>query len=132
MNEIIKGARFHHVALRSNCFDKSYAFYTSLGFKNVLEWGEAGSRAVMLDIGDGGCFEMFEGELKGEQSDPRYFHLAVFAEDVDAAYELALRSGGTTKFAPYCTTIRAKNPVDIRIAFVYGPSGEEVEFFKTV
>lgn len=131
-NEIIKGLGFHHQALKANDFDKSLAFYEALGMKTVLSWGEGDGRAAMLDLGDGGRIELFAGG--SDEKYPaagKYMHLALRCDDVDAAYAHALSIGAAPDKAPNTMLLQsAPAPVSIRIAFVFGPSGEEIEFFR--
>ncbi|MBO4407219.1 MAG: VOC family protein [Clostridia bacterium] len=129
-NEIIKGARFHHAALRANDFERTLAFYQALGFKIFKRWGEGESSAAMLDIGSGEYFEVFAG---GRDETPygRYFHLAVGVDSCDEAFAAAIRAGAKEKSAPRDADIPSKPEIyPVRIAFVYGPDGEEIEFFQ--
>lgn len=129
-NEKIKGASFHHVALKVDDFDKSLAFYKALGFEVFKAWGEGDSRAAMLDIGSGEYFEVFAGG-KGETPYGRYFHLAVKCASCDEAYAVALAAGARTKSAPKDVDIPAKPSIyPVRIAFVFGPNDEEIELFE--
>ena len=52
-------------------------------------------------------------------------------DDVDAAYETALAAGAKPKSAPVVVPLDSY-PVKLTLncAFVYGPAGEELEFFK--
>ncbi len=131
MNQIIKGMGFHHIALKASDFDKSLEFYKSLGLTEKVCWGEGDGRAVMLDMGDGGCIELFAGGEQCENNDKRFFHLALRADDVDFAYQTALNNGAKPKTPPVTVSPEgASRPLTMRIAFVYGPDGEELEFFK--
>ena len=129
-NEIIKGAAFHHVALRVDDFDASVAFYQGLGFGVFKYWGEGDKRAAMLDIGSGEYFEIFAGG-NGETPYGRYFHLAIKVDSCDEAFQAALAAGARVKSEPRDTDIPSKPSVyPVRIAFVYGPDSEEIEFFE--
>jgi len=131
MNGAVKG--FHHIALKASDFDKTVNFYKSLGLKERVHWGEDDKRAVMLDMGDGGCIEIFAGGENRERVDERFLHLAFRADDVDAAYETAMNSGATSKYAPYeASPPDAVPPIKMKVAFVYGPDGELIEFFKEI
>lgn len=133
MNEVIKGMGFHHIALKACDFDKSLNFYKSLGLTERVRWGEGDGRAVMLDLGDGGCIELFAGGEACENNDKRFFHLALRADDVDFAYETALKNGATSKSAPMTVSPEGAVPkIEMRVAFVFGPDGEVVEFFKEI
>ncbi len=133
-NEIIKGMGFHHVALKTADFDASCKFYTEgLGMKLYAAWGEGDNRAAMLDLGDGGILELFAGGTTEDAANARFFHFAMKVDDVDAAYETALKAGAKPKSAPVVVPISSE-PVKLTLncAFVYGPSGEELEFFRVV
>lgn len=128
-NQVIKGAGFCHIALDAFDFDKSVAFYKALGMEVKHSWGDVGHRAVMLDIGDGGIIEMFEA-VEAEQANPHWCHLAIATIDTDAAYAAALAAGAVEKVKPQNVDIQCNEGVyPVRIAFVIGPSGEEIEFF---
>ncbi len=130
MNEIIKNASFHHIALAANDFEKSLEFYSKLGFKKIAQWEDAVKKGAMLEIGNGGIFEIFSNGTGEEEKNPRFFHLAIGTDDPDSAYEAAIKAGAASKIEPGDFTINAEKPINIRIAFVYGPSGEILEFFK--
>ena len=133
-NEIIKGMGFHHVALKAADFDGAYKFYTEgLGLKLYTAWGEGDSRAAMLDLGDGGILELFAGGTANTEANARYIHFAVKVDDVDSAYAIALKAGAKPKSEPVVVPV-ASSPVKLTLncAFVYGPCGEELEFFRIV
>ena len=105
-NEIVSGMGFHHVALKAHNFDASLKFFTEgLGMKFFTMWGEGDGR--------------------------RYIHYAMKVDDVDAAYNTAIAAGAKPKTAPKVVPLDS-HPVKLTLncAFVYGPSGEELEFFK--
>jgi len=131
-NEIIKGMGFHHVALRTTDLEKSLAFYKALGMKEIVRWGEGPMEIVMLDIGDGGRLEVFANRGVDYPAEGRWQHFAVCVEDVEAAYEIALSLGAKPSIAPkYVELDDAKpQPITIWVAFVEGPDGEQLEFFK--
>ena len=132
MNQIIKGTGFHHIALKVNDFDKSLDFYQKLGFTVMATWGEGDERAAMIDIGDGGLIEMFAGG-KNEEALGRFFHLAIKADDIEMAYQTALDAGAKPRSEPKTLTINSSpRKLDIHIAFVFGPDGEVIEFFKNL
>lgn len=133
-NDIIKGMGFHHIALKAVDFEKSIEFYTEgLGMKLYSMWGEGDGRIAMLDLGDGGILELFAGGNTSEAVNPKYIHFALKVDDVDAAYAAALKAGAEPKSAPKVVPLNS-TPVKLTLncGFVYGPSGEELEFFRVV
>ena len=133
-NEIIKGMGFHHVALKALDFDAALKFYTEgLGMRFYTSWGEGEKKIAMLDLGDGGILELFAGAEGDEAVNNRYIHFAMKVDDVDAAYATALEAGAKPKVAPKVVPLESA-PVKLTLncAFVYGPSGEELEFFRIV
>ncbi|MBP5233741.1 MAG: VOC family protein [Planctomycetes bacterium] len=124
---MVKG--IHHVALRVEDFAKAMRFYRdALGLKELRAWGEGDGRAAMLDTGDG-IIELFAGG-KGA-SEGSYFHLALRSDDVDGDYAKALAAGATVKQAPAEVNVPVTSgaPMRVRIAFVFAPTGEIVEFY---
>ena len=128
---------FHHIALTASDFDRTLRFYTEgLGFSVRLRWGEPGRRAAMLNLGDGGCIEIFEGSPQlPKGGDPKatgtWLHLAVKTTDTRALFQKALDAGARVHQEPSDVTIQSEPaPLPVTIAFVYGPDGELIEFFQ--
>lgn len=131
-NEKIPGMGFHHVALRTTDLEKSLAFYKALGMKEIVRWGEGAMEIVMLDIGDGGRLEVFANRGVDYPAEGRWQHFAVAVDDVEAAFELALSLGAKPNILPKTVPIDGAKPtpITIQVAFVEGPDGELLEFFK--
>ena len=125
---MVKG--FHHIALNASDLDKSVEFYKALGLTERVRWGGGEGRAVMMNMGDGGCIEIFgRGEAR-ERVDERFLHLAFKTDDVDCTYQAALNAGAISMREPCEVAPEGATPViKMRIAFVYGPDGELLEFF---
>ena len=130
-NNKIPGAGSHHFAITAADFEKSVKFYEEgLGMKPVAFWGENESRAVLLDIGDGSHVEIFAGGTSDEQKNERIVHFAFKTTDTDIAFQNALSAGAIEKMPPTTLDIPADDPIPVRVAFVYGPDNEVLEFFK--
>ena len=132
-NDIVRGMGFAHMAIGAADFEKSLAFYEALGLKLYTQWGGIGHRIALLDIGDGGKVELFEKpglEASGENA---FIHFAFAVQDVEAAYLTALRAGAAALKPPAEMPLDSRpNRITLRVAFVKGPSGEELEFFKQI
>ena len=132
-NAVIGGMRFHHVALKCQDLSKSLAMYKALGLCEIVRWGEGDGEIVMLDIGDGGRLELFANGGDAFAPNGKWQHFAFGVDDVEHAYQTALASGFLPKTAPKVVPLAARpQPMSIKVAFVIGPDGEEVEFFKEV
>jgi len=122
---------FHHIGLKCADIEKSIAMYEALGMKEVMRWGEGEKLVVMLDIGDGGRIEMFANGSEEFSSNGKWIHFALKVTDTVAAYQKALEVGFTSRMEPTVLPLVTKpEPTPIHIAFVCGPDGEQIEFFK--
>ena len=123
--------QIHHIALCSDDFDRSIAFYTRLGLKPYLAWGEGKGHIQLMDLGNGSYIEVFANGDGSARDRNRFLHLAFAVEDVQAAYDAALAAGATSKVAPKVVPLDSTpRKATFNCAFVYGPDGEELEFFK--
>ena len=130
-NQVINGLGFHHIALKASDFDRSRAFYSALGMKETVSWGEGEKTIALFDVGDGGKIEIFANGGDEYSANGKWIHFALKCDDVDAAYAAAL-SAGATPMTPPRTVELASRPylMTIRVGFVYGPDGEQIEFFR--
>lgn len=133
MNTKVPGLAIAHLALKATDFEKSYKFYTEgLGMTPYLTWGEGAKRIQMLKFGGGaGILELFAGGSDELPEMGKYVHFAYSVEDIDAAYATALAAGAKPLTPPKTVDLDSKpEKRSIRIAFVYGPDNEQIEFFK--
>lgn len=120
--------KIHHIALDTPVFDKTKAFYeTVCGCSYRGGWGEAGDRKCMLHLKDGCILELFERTEQKTQG--AFWHIAIATDEVDKAYETALKNGATVHTPPKDVVIDMEKPMAARLAFVYGTAGEIIEFF---
>ncbi|MBO5110132.1 MAG: VOC family protein [Clostridia bacterium] len=130
-NSIIKNMGFHHVALKCKDMEKSLAMYSALGLTEVARWGEGAGEIVMMDMGNGAIIEFFANGSDEFSEKGKWEHFAVSVDNVAEAYQVALDAGFTSVSAPNAFTLPAKPaPMPIEGAFVKGPDGEVLEFFK--
>lgn len=131
-NQKIAGLGTHHIAVQTQDYTASIAFYTEvMGMVQTAEFSAGGRRICLLDIGDGSHLELFEpvpGTTPGGDADGNVlFHFALATSDIEAALERVREAGMEI-------TVELKTvdlgPLNVSIAFFKGPGGEVVEFFQ--
>jgi glyoxylase I family protein len=83
----------------------------------------------MLEMADGALIEIFDFGTAEPEKRPRWLHLAVIVDDVDAVYEKALQCGATTDRSPFDVPDFKGPGTNLRLAFVKGPDGELIELY---
>jgi len=132
-NEIIKNMGFHHIALKASDFGKSLEMYKALGLKEYARWGDCEKTIALLDLGNGGKIELFSNGGDEYSENGKWNHFALSVDNVEEAYEIALKAGFKPHIAPKVVPLDSKpQKININIAFVIGPDNEQVEFFKEV
>lgn len=122
---------FHHIGLKCSDIEKSLTMYKALGMKEVMRWGTGKNLIIMVDIGDGSRIEMFANGSDDFSASGKWIHFALKVRDVDTAYRHALSVGFTSHMEPTDMVLATEPaPTPIRIAFVCGPDGEQLEFFR--
>lgn len=128
---VIKG--FHHVALRCADIDKSLNMYKALGMREVIRWGEGEKLIVMLEAQSGDRIEFFANGSDFYSENGKWQHFAFCVDDVDAAYKTAIDLGFKTQTVPKTVPLDSKPyKTTLNVAFVTGPDGESLEFFKEI
>lgn len=130
MLDLIKG--IHHTALKCagmEEFEKTIHFYKDvLGISVARTWGEGTESGIMFDTGDG-IIEIFaNAEERREQGAVRHFALAT--DDVNGCVQAVREAGYDVFVEPKDIIIPSDPPYPARIAFCFGPVGEEIEFFQ--
>ncbi len=122
---------FHHIGLKYTDLATSLTFYQALGFTEVVRWGELGNEIVMLEMSDGGRVELLPSGGEDFSQKGRWLHFAIQTKDVEGMYEKALSAGAISKIPPKTVPLNSSPyKMSIRVAFVFGPDGEELEFFN--
>ena len=119
----IKG--FAHCALYVPRLEETAQFYADVFGAVNLGYFEASTRGCWLRIGED-VLEIFQSEELGTGC---FKHIAIACDDVDALYERALDFGGGELLAPKDAVLELLEPVKVRLAFVTGINGEEIELF---
>lgn len=124
---------FHHIGLKYTDLQRSLDFYLALGLTEKARWGEVGDEIVMLSMSDGGIIELLPHRGEDFSAKGRWLHFAIKVDNVAEAYNNALKAGAASISEPRIIPLESKpEKMSINIAFVKGPDGEEVEFFKIV
>ena len=117
----------HHVSMKCGTPEELQAvkdFYCGLlGMRIAREWPEG----ILIDTG-AGMIEVFcNGE--GIRTKGALRHLALAVDDADACAETVRRAGYTVFAGPKEIVMASDPPLRARMAFCFGPLGEEIEFF---
>ncbi len=131
-NQAIAGLGSHHIAVQTQDYAASVAFYTEvMGMTMAVEFSAGGRRICLLDIGDGSHLELFEplpgANPSGNAEGNVVFHFALTTTDIEAALEKVRAAG--MEITVELRTARL-GALDASIAFFKGPGGEVVEFFQ--
>ena len=122
---IIKG--IHHISMKCGSEEELYRvkeFYnTLLGLKICREWPDG----LMIDTGNG-LIEIFTN-AEGEHRVGAIRHVALLTDDVDGIIDKVKAAGYEVIVEPNDRMIPSEPAYPIRMAFCFGPLGEQIEFF---
>ena len=118
----------HHISLKCGTpeeFDKAKAFYIDLlGFAKVREWPEG----IMIDFGNG-MLEIFCNGA-GIKTKGALRHIAFATDNVDEMIDKIKNAGYEVFIEPNNIVIKSEPEFHARMAFCFGPLGEEIELFQ--
>ncbi len=120
----------HHIAVKpaQAQYKKTVEFYTRLlGFPVKQSWGDPEFPCVMVSCGDNSCIEILPQKpgFTCPETGP-LAHIAFATDQVDAVIEAVRAEGYPVKVEPKDVELGESHS---RIAFFYGPTGEEIELF---
>ncbi len=122
---MIKG--IHHISMKCNTeeeINRVKEFYISvLGLKIIREWSDG----LMIDTGNG-YIEIFTN-ADGEHRLGAIRHFALLTDDVDSIADKVKAAGYEVFVEPVDKVIDSDPEYPIRMAFCFGPLGEQIEFF---
>ena len=123
---MIKG--IHHISMKCGTkedLEKAKSFYLDLlGFSLVREW----PAGIMIDSGNG-LIEIFCNGA-GVRETGAIRHVAFSADDVDGVVEKVRAAGYEVFKEPNDIEIPSEPVFRARMAFCFGPLGEQIEFFQ--
>ena len=126
INSVISG--MHHISMKCADkvqFEKAVTFYKDiLGFTEERRWAEG----VMLQAGSARLEIFCNGEGIPELGAIRHF--ALETKNVDELAAKVKAAGYEVFIEPKNITIESQPPFHARMAFFYGPLGEQVELFN--
>ncbi|MBQ9538031.1 MAG: VOC family protein [Treponema sp.] len=122
---MIKG--MHHISMKCGteaelCRVKDF-YIRVLGLRICREW----PNGIMIDTGNG-LIEIFT-DAEGEHSLGVIRHFALLTDDVDGTAAKVKSAGYEVFVEPNDKVIPSEPEYPIRMAFCYGPLGEQIEFF---
>jgi len=122
---------FHHIGLAVGDVEKSRAFYTALGGVETFNFPFEGKTFYLIDMGGNAVVELIPklDASSPEQVEPRWMHIALNTDDCQAAHDHALSIGAREKSPPQEVNLKT---MKVCCSFVYGPDGEEIEFFTVL
>lgn len=127
---------FHHIALNTSDFEKSFKFYTEcLGFTEYRRWisGDGKKQICLVDCGGGNKIELFSSAKARTMYDEEAGNVIHFAFKVENArewYRRALEFGCEVHMEVSDKVLPSNPPINAVIGFVKGPDGELIEFFE--
>ncbi len=113
----------HHFSMKCTKEEKDEVirFYCGiLGMKTAMQW----ENGFMLDSGNG-LIEVFISP-EGSRATGAIRHIALETQSADECARAAQEAGYTVFLEPR----EIERPVRARIAFCFGPLGEQIEFFQ--
>lgn len=140
-------ATLMHVAVMCKDVDESLRFYRmGLGFSRTYEWTKTSTasgqvvycgRGVYIELEGHTYIELFPGGRDDvDSSSGPLQHIALVVPSVDEAYRNCLDAGGRVfpfddwSGEPTTVLINGEPEMEVRVAFIRGPSGELIELYE--
>ena len=118
----------HHISMKCGTeeeFARAKEFYlNTLGFTVKREWTEG----IMIDTGN--CMLEIFSNGPGIRTKGAIRHIAFGTDDVDNIIRKVKEAGYEVFIEPNDIVIRSEPECPARMAFCFGPLGEEIEFFQ--
>ena len=114
-----------HCALYVSKLEETVRFYETVFGAENLGFFQASTRGCWLQLGKD-ILEVFQSEDLGTGC---FKHIAIACDDVDAFHARAITHGGASLVEPKEAVLGLKEPVKVRLSFVTGINGEQIELF---
>lgn len=118
-----------HIGLYTEQFEESIKFYQDAFFAKNLGCFKTSRRGCWLQIGDS-ILEIFESESFPAQG--CFKHFAITVKDLEEAYQHALSVGAKPLVEPKEIVLDLEEKQKLKIAFVTGVNGEEIELCERI
>lgn len=116
-----------HTALYTDRFEETVSFYKQAFDAVELGYFRTSRRGTWLKLGES-IIEIFEVEERLPEG--AFRHIALSCDSVDDSYAKAIECGAAPYSEPHDITLDLDEKKSIRIAFVKGVSGEQIELCK--
>ena len=123
---------YHHVGLFVTDAQRSLEFYTKLGGRETFSFpmpDNSEKTIYLVDLGNNAVIEIIPRGIESPEENARWAHIALACDDVQAAFDLAVELGATVRSEPREVMLGDRLCAN---AFIYGPDGEVIEFFRTL
>lgn len=123
----------HHIAVQTRDLDVSLRLYRDvLGMEVVTEVEPMGRKIILLDMGDGGCIELFAPSADpavpaSPGANSPFMHIALTTSDTRAVLERVRRAGYEVTRE---LTESGLGDLKATIAFFKGPDDEVIELWQ--
>ena len=123
----------HHIAVRAADFERSLRFYTdTLGLSVTATWQTRNGRAAFVEVSPRSYIEIFERPAASFTGKPAILHVCLRTADVDGMTERVRAAGYPVTVEPTFVDLETSiGPTRMRLSFVDGPDGEEIEFMSS-
>lgn len=132
MSDLVRG--IHHINIHctdKNQLERTVLFYKEqFDFEPIRHWKNGQKEVYLLSTGNTALEIAAQSTEPEEKSKGTITHIALDVRNIEKLAEKLKDSG--VKFTKEVTdnVIKAEKPIPIKVAFIEGPAGEEIELFE--
>jgi len=86
---------------------------------------DSGKIIYLVDMGENSVVELVPRQFEDDEANPRWGHICLLTDDVQSAYDFALKLGALPRVEPRTSII---GEGQYKHCFVFGPDSEVIEF----